>query len=35
MQLFSIGLFDLNLDGTPQLDANNQPIQTYDNRTIA
>jgi uncharacterized protein (DUF1800 family) len=35
MQLFSIGLFDLNLDGTPQLDANNQPIQSYDNRTIA
>ena len=35
MQLFSIGLFDLNLDGTVKLDANNEPIQSYDNRTIA
>src|SRR4029078_8329490 len=35
MQLFSIGLFDLNLDGMPMLDASNQPIQSYDNRTIA
>ncbi len=35
MQLMSIGLFELNLDGTPKLDGNNQPIATYDNRIIA
>ncbi len=35
MQLFSIGLWDLNLDGTPKLDANNQPVQSYDNAVIA
>ncbi len=34
MQLFSIGLFDLNLDGTPKLDASNEPVQSYDNRAI-
>lgn len=35
MQLFSIGLFDLNLDGTQKLDGNGQPIQSYDNTVIA
>jgi uncharacterized protein (DUF1800 family) len=35
MQLFSIGLFRLNLDGTEQRDANNQPIPTYNNDDIA
>jgi uncharacterized protein (DUF1800 family) len=35
MQLFSIGLWELNLDGTWKLDASNQPIPTYDNTTIA
>jgi uncharacterized protein (DUF1800 family) len=34
MQLFSIGLVQLNPDGTPQLDAQNQPIPTYDQATI-
>ncbi|MCG7519955.1 DUF1800 family protein [Ruegeria sp. Ofav3-42] len=34
MQLFSIGLFELNADGTEKLDANGDPIPTYDNRDI-
>lgn len=34
MQLFSIGLFELNIDGTEQLDENGQPIPTYDNGHI-
>jgi len=29
MQLFSIGLWQLNVDGTRKLDASNQPIPTY------
>lgn len=29
MQLFSIGLYKLNMDGTPQLDAAGKPIPTY------
>ena len=29
MQLFSIGLYQLNQDGSQQLDANNKPIPTY------
>lgn len=29
MQLFTIGLWQLNADGTRKLDANNQPIPTY------
>lgn len=29
MQLFTIGLHQLNLDGTPRLGANGQPIDTY------
>lgn len=29
MQLFSIGLVMLNPDGTPQLDASNNPVETY------
>lgn len=35
MQLFSIGLWELNLDGTRKLDANQKPIPTYTNVTIA
>ncbi len=35
MQLFSIGLWELNLDGTRKLDPNGQPIPSYDNTTIA
>lgn len=34
MQLFSIGLWQLNLDGTRKLDANNQPIPTYNQDDI-
>ena len=34
MQLFSIGVIQLNADGTPQLDANQQPIPTYTQTTV-
>ncbi len=34
MQLFSIGLLELNQDGTPKLDAQNQQIPTYDQSII-
>jgi uncharacterized protein (DUF1800 family) len=34
MQLFSIGLFKLNADGTQQKDATGQPIPTYDQNVI-
>ncbi len=34
MQLFSIGLWMLNPDGTRQLDAQSQPIATYTNANI-
>jgi len=34
MQLFSIGLVKLNLDGSQQLDANNDLINTYDQDVI-
>ena len=34
MQLFSIGLWKLNQDGTRKLDAGGDPIPTYDNNTI-
>jgi len=34
MQLFSIGLVLLNQDGSPKLDANGQPIPTYNQTTI-
>ncbi|NBV32553.1 MAG: DUF1800 family protein [Proteobacteria bacterium] len=34
MQLFSIGLWQLNADGTRALDAAGQPIPTYDNKTV-
>jgi uncharacterized protein (DUF1800 family) len=34
MQLFSIGLVELNIDGTERLDGNNQPIPTYDQEII-
>jgi uncharacterized protein (DUF1800 family) len=35
MQLFSIGLVQLKLDGTPKLDAAGRPIPTYTNADIA
>ncbi len=34
MQLFSIGLVELNIDGTPRLNASGQTISTYDNTRI-
>jgi uncharacterized protein (DUF1800 family) len=34
MQLFTIGLYELNPDGTPRLDANNNPIETYGQSDI-
>ena len=34
MQLFSIGLHELNLDGSEKLDASGDPIPTYDNDDI-
>jgi uncharacterized protein (DUF1800 family) len=34
MQLFTIGLHELNADGTPRLDANNNPIETYGQSDI-
>ncbi len=34
LQLFSIGLFMLNQDGTLQLDGNNDPIPTYNQTTV-
>lgn len=34
MQLMSIGLVELNLDGTVKLDGNGQPIPTYDQSII-
>lgn len=34
MQLFSIGLFELNADGSRKLDSSGNPIPTYDNDDI-
>ena len=34
MQLFTIGLYELNADGTPKLDGNGQPIETYTNDDV-
>lgn len=34
MQLFTIGLVQLNQDGTVKLDSTGKPIPTYDNRVI-
>jgi uncharacterized protein (DUF1800 family) len=34
MQLFSIGLYELNLDGSRKLDVQGKPIPTYDNTDI-
>ena len=35
MQLFTIGLYELELDGSPQLDAAGAPIPTYGTEHIA
>ena len=34
MQLFSIGLQQLNADGTPALDSTGKPIETYSNADV-
>jgi uncharacterized protein (DUF1800 family) len=34
LQLFSIGLIELNPDGTPQLDSSGAPIPTFESATI-
>jgi uncharacterized protein (DUF1800 family) len=34
MQLFTIGLHELNIDGSPKLNANGQPIETYTNEDV-
>lgn len=34
MQLFSVGLYRLNNDGTPQLDFQGQPVKVYTNHDI-
>ncbi|MFT6337026.1 MAG: hypothetical protein ACJATI_003787 [Halioglobus sp.] len=34
MQLFSIGLYELNIDGTKELDSNENPIATYGQNDI-
>lgn len=35
MQLFSIGLYELNLDGTLKLDAQGRPIETYTSADVS
>lgn len=35
MQLFTLGLTDLNLDGTPRLDSQGQPISTYTQADVS
>ena len=34
MQLFSIGVYEMNMDGTYKLDGSGLPILTYDNTDI-
>ena len=34
LQLFSIGLVELNPDGTPRLGSDGRPIETYDNEDV-
>lgn len=35
MQLFTIGLYQLNLDGQPRLGANGQPLETYTQADVS
>jgi uncharacterized protein (DUF1800 family) len=35
MQLFSIGLYELNLDGSLKRDANGKPIETYTSEDVS
>ena len=34
MQLFTIGLVELNMDGTPKLGSDGQPVETYTNADV-
>ena len=34
MQLFTIGLYELNIDGTVKLGSNGKPIETYNNNDV-
>lgn len=34
MQLFTIGLLELNADGTPRTDTEGQPLETYNNEDV-
>ena len=34
MQLFTLGLTQLNMDGSPALDSNKNPVPTYDQNTV-
>ena len=34
MQLFTIGLYEMNPDGSQQLDMNGQPVDTYDTEDV-
>jgi uncharacterized protein (DUF1800 family) len=34
MQLFTIGLYELDADGTPRLDANGKPTETYGQESV-
>jgi len=34
MQLFSLGLYELNLDGSPKLGGDGKPIETYDTEDV-
>lgn len=34
LQLFSVGLYKLNIDGTVQLDMQNNPVPTYDQNVV-
>ena len=35
MQLFSIGLYELNMNGTHKIGTDGEPLQTYENTDIA
>jgi len=35
MQLFTLGLYQLNLDGTPKLDADNKPLDTFSQDDVS
>jgi len=35
MQLFALGLIRMNMDGTPMIGADGQPVETYTNVDLA